>query len=94
MLELSIKSLFKHKNSIKYPELNTEWGQKYVLITRRMTISIPPERSLPLPGLDKETLKLDIPFLFKQQVDDRYKEGIEQDLTQANSSPQFLKNEP
>jgi len=34
LLELSIKSLFKHINSIKYSELNTEWGQKYALFKR------------------------------------------------------------
>jgi len=27
-----MKSIFKHKNSIKYPELNIKWGQKYTFI--------------------------------------------------------------
>jgi len=31
-LEIPIKSIFKHTNSIKYPKLNIKWGQKYALI--------------------------------------------------------------
>jgi len=27
-----MKSIFKHTNSIKYPELNIKWGKKYALI--------------------------------------------------------------
>jgi len=37
---LLIKSLFKHTNSIKYSELNTEGGQKYILINVLQVIDV------------------------------------------------------